>query len=101
MNFDSTQTYFWDLFTYTSVTLPGSYTTNLSAVFDIITTNFKDSLGGAVDKNGFSVINLQNEDGSGKIQLAYAPVPEPSTYGLMLGGLALAAAAVRRRRAKK
>jgi len=32
---------------------------------------------------------------------AAAPVPEPSTYGLMLGGLALAGAALRRRRFAK
>lgn len=31
---------------------------------------------------------------------AGSPIPEPSTYGLILGGLALAGAAIRRRRAK-
>ncbi len=35
------------------------------------------------------------------IYLRWTPVPEPSTYGLMLGGLALAGAAIRRRRKKK
>lgn len=37
------------------------------------------------------------QDASG-VSLNWTPVPEPSTYGLMLGGLALAAACLRRRR---
>lgn len=37
------------------------------------------------------------QDSSG-VYLQWTPVPEPSTYGLILGGLALAGAALRRRR---
>ena len=53
--------------------------------------------GSPVDPAAFSLVHNSADN---KLQLTYAPIPEPSTYGLMLGGLALAGAALRRRRKK-
>jgi hypothetical protein len=58
-------------------------------------TRFQDQ-NGAFVTSGFSL----NDTGT-SLQLNYAPIPEPSTYGLILGGLALAGAAIRRRRLTK
>lgn len=78
-----------DLFTYGSV----DYTGSITSLFTLDTagfTYFGESIAG-------SFVLVDNQAASA-IQLVYAPIPEPSTYGLALGGLALALAARRRRR---
>ena len=71
---------------------------SVSNLFTISTTGFKDQLGASVSAANFTVIN---DAASNSLKLLYtAPVPEPSTYGLALGFLSLAAVAVRRRRSQ-
>lgn len=91
--FSNGQNRSFTLATAGTVTMPGS-TTNITDLFTYDLTQFRFSDGTpanltdwAVDFNG-STINL----------VYSSAIPEPSTYGWALGSLALAAAAVRRRR---
>jgi autotransporter-associated beta strand protein len=67
------------------------------ANLQIANVTWRDSNNVALlDARPYSYLNLyQGVDG---IYLNYSPIPEPSTYGLILGGLALAGAAIRRRK---
>ena len=75
--------------------LQSSLLTDISADFvwdqvDAITVSFGNNVAGSLILGG---------DGLGlRISTPTAPVPEPSTYGLVLGGLALAVGVARRRR---
>jgi fibronectin-binding autotransporter adhesin len=93
--FDASQGYTFDLFAYTDILLPAAYAGSLDGFFTIDASAFLDAAGNSVSAAAFSV--LDNTD-SKIVQLVYAPIPEPSTYGLILGGLGLAAAALRRRK---
>jgi hypothetical protein len=74
---------------------------------DTLLTNHPDRIelsgqitGSFVLNVSFSTFNAGSWSSTGQ-NLQIAPIPEPSTYGLILGGLALAGTAVRRRMKKQ
>ena len=65
---------------------------NISDVFEIDVTGFKYSDGSSSNAGLWSI------DWDGGSSITLTAVPEPSTYGFAMGALALAAAAIRRRK---
>jgi hypothetical protein len=94
--FDPDSAYAFTLFSYGSLALGDNAVlgSDLSSLFTIDTTALLDSTGNQVATYRFRVIN---DTFSSSIILTYSAIPEPSTYGLALGALALAGAAYRRR----
>ena len=95
-DFDPSAEYQFTLIQYGTLDLGANAAlgTDLSSLFALDTTAFLDQSGLEVAA-GWSVIN---DNDTSSILLTYSAIPEPSTYGLALGALALAAAAIRRRR---
>jgi autotransporter-associated beta strand protein len=94
-DFDPNLSYSFTLYDFATYELGATPLGSLNSLFTINTDGFVDMNGGQVDSSMFSVV-LDSSNSS--LVLQYGVVPEPSTYGLMLGGLALALSAWRRRR---
>jgi len=99
--FDPTLAYSFDFLKYGSLNLGGN--NSISDLFTIDVSGLKDQLGGALDATKFRLVD---DAANQRILLNYgtadvSPIPEPSTYGLSLGCLGLAIAAVRRRRRRR
>ena len=99
--FDPTLAYSFDFLKYGSLNLGGN--NSISDLFTIDVNGLKDQLGGALDASKFRLVD---DAANQRILLNYgtvdvSPIPEPSTYGLSLGCLGLAIAAVRRRRRRR
>jgi len=95
------QTFAWNdpknftLFSYGTLTL-GNGVTNVADLFSVNYANFKDKYGVSAQADWFTI---SNDSVNGAIVLT--AIPEPSTYGMSLAGLALALAAIRRRNKRK
>jgi autotransporter-associated beta strand protein len=89
-DFDPAQAYTFTLFTYGELDLGANAA--LADLFIIDTSAFRDLGNNTVAAERFSLF-----DTGSSIVLTYSAIPEPSTYGLALGALALAGAAYRRR----